>query len=118
MSLPPTQRLVPNGAVSARTMSDPRWNVSAGRKSRLDEEIARNEAVAYHSDPLYLLERVRQNSDGRLIVLDIDQCTALGEDTNDILRIIEALTEGFNKGCNRQGLQQIAKHLINPAMIE
>ena len=72
------------------------------------------------TDPSMLLERA-QNNEANVIFLDIDQCSAFGEDTFDILRIAnytEHLVHSEPKYITTKKIFDIATLLLNPRMIE
>lgn len=106
-------------SVARRSGSEPTPH-SSGRKYIDERESERARIIRDNSDPPFILAGIRNDPDRRVIALDIDQCSALGEDTNDILRIISALTQGFNaRGCfTSKQLITITHDLINPSMID
>lgn len=64
------------------------------------------------------LARVRKETQrGRVIALDIDECSVLGNDTNDILQIIALMTEGFHTAEKKEDVQAVLDLLINPQMV-
>ena len=65
-----------------------------------------------------MLARTRRNPNGRVIALDIDLTSALGNDTNDILRIVALMTLNFSlQGVHRK-LMKLLSLLINPRLFE
>jgi len=79
----------------------------------------RTEELAKHTYSSNIIDRINRNPHGRLIALDIDQCSAFGEDTNDIMQIISRMTKGLDPFYeNARHLIDIAELLINPRMIE
>ena len=53
------------------------------------------------------------------ICFDIDECTILGGDTYDILRLIAAMTTcGTLRGADRTKLEHMAKLLVNPSAVQ
>lgn len=66
-----------------------------------------------------IINRINGDPNGRVVALDIDQCSAFGEDTNDIMQIISRMTNGLDPShLNSKHLFQVTKHLINPRMID
>jgi hypothetical protein len=61
-----------------------------------------------------LLRKVKADPNGRVIALDIDNCTALGSDTNGILQIISIMTDNFQT--RKADICNIATLLINPGL--
>ena len=61
-----------------------------------------------------LLQKVREDPKGRVIAFDIDNCSALGNDTNGILQIISLLTDNFQT--KKDEICSIATLLINPEL--
>lgn len=60
------------------------------------------------------LETVRNEPNGRVIALDIDLCSALGNDTNDIMRIVSCMTHNFSVTKYETGLPALLELLVNP----
>lgn len=59
----------------------------------------------------------RGGHDGHLVLLiDLDECGALGRDTNDILRVVAAISGGL-RGANQARLLQVGVLLANPRLL-
>jgi hypothetical protein len=85
---------------SARTSTDPTHNrvihchFTDGEQMALS---ARHALVAARTDDTAIIERIRMDPNGRVIALDIDECSVIEADTYDILLLIQKLTD-FSKG--------------------
>lgn len=65
-----------------------------------------------------VLQSVKRDRDrGRVIALDIDQCSILGNDTNDILQIISMMTNCFQDEDKEKDVHSVLELLINPQML-
>jgi hypothetical protein len=82
-----------------------------------EEEVKRMKFIETHSDPSAILERVVKSRNGKVIGLDIDECTATGDDGNDIPRIIQEISTKYNSIPLCKQLD-IFKRIINPKMIQ
>ena len=82
-----------------------------------EEESQRRRIVDQNGTAENVLQNVREHPRGLVIALDIDQCSALGEDTFDVLRIVQHLTDFFNEPRYRAKILEVARLLINPEMI-
>jgi hypothetical protein len=117
MSLPPTPDIYRTG----RTNTDPTSNRVLHRRFTDAEEMAlsrRQAVVSRRTQEPAIIERIKADPRGRVIALDIDECSAIGNDTYDILRIIQQMTQNFQNQAARAHLLDIARNLINPKMIE
>jgi hypothetical protein len=117
MSLPPTPDIYRTG----RTNTDPTSNRVVHRRFTDAEEMAlsrRQAFVAQRTQEPAIIERIKADPSGRVIALDIDECSAIGSDTYDILRIIQQMTQNFQNQAAHAHLLDIARNLINPKMIE
>ena len=116
MSVPHLYKSCPTS--SGRSLSHP-MPVSQYNASIMlsQEESQRRRIVDQNGLAEYVLHNVRENPRGLVIALDIDQCSALGEDTFDILRIVQHLTDFFNEPRSRAKILEVARLLINPEMI-
>jgi hypothetical protein len=105
--------------IEQRSLTEGRNHLSAGARQRQEQLGEWEEYIHSRSDPLRLVHGIQEDQTQRriLVALDIDQCSCLGEDTNDILRIISALTDGFNRVKSMADLLRVAQLLINPAMV-
>lgn len=65
-----------------------------------------------------ILKQIRNNPNGRVIALDIDLTSAVGNDTNDILRIIALMTRNFSMPGIQNEIRCLLDLLINPRLFE
>ena len=100
-----------------RSQSDPTDDVKVAGAMHAMELSEREKHVRDHSIPEHILEQVKANKEGIVLALDIDQCSAMGEDTNDILRVVSAITNNFKDQNIRKDIFEVTQHLINPAML-
>lgn len=87
-----------------------------------DDDGGRHDFIRKHSDPNELIQNISRNAGPSnrsiLVALDIDQCSCLGEDTNDILRILAAITANFSRSrVSLSDVKAVADQLINPALV-
>jgi hypothetical protein len=89
------------------------------RQFTSESQQRRIEELEKHTYSSNIIDRINRNPRGRLIALDIDLCSAFGEDTNDTIQIISRMTKGLEpSSVNARHLTDIAELLINPRMIE
>ena len=63
--------------------------------------------------------RLMLASCGRVIFMDIDQCTIIGEDTNDLLRSLYRLFADIKSDEEKKArLLELAKLLVNRSMVQ
>lgn len=75
-------------------------------------------AHSNHAAPEVLLQSVRQNANGRVIALDIDKTSCLGNDTNDILLLVSFMTEVFSKSTKQAAILSLLRLLVNPEVLD
>ena len=80
------------------------------RKLILGELISQNNHV--ESNAVNVLEYVKTHPNGRVIALDIDRTSALGNDTNDILQIVSMMTNNFTN--QKNDVNALLQLLMNP----
>lgn len=119
-SLATQQMSVFSDTNTARSLSDPHPR----QPFEQQQQQHRQQVEAYLkrlSEPPQIIGGIQADETHKNIViaLDIDQCTAVGEDTNDVLRILSAMTRGFNDLNPEQmpHLLDVTKLLINPEMV-
>lgn len=107
--------------ISSRSRTDPTHNRSIHRRFTDEQQMAlstRHALVAARTDDKAIIERIRMDPNGRVIALDIDECSVIGADTYDILRLVQKLTDNFQNETSQAHLLDIARNLINPNMIQ
>ena len=86
------------------------------KRARPSINAERASYIASLSEPERLIANLRNDTDTKLICLDIDQCSIVGEDTNDILRIIGDKSAAQHDTPESRRLVEVAECLVNPHM--
>jgi hypothetical protein len=64
-----------------------------------------------------ILHSVRHNTRGRVIALDIDKTSCLGNDTNDILLLVSLMSNVFSDSNKKDALERLLTLLVNPEVL-
>lgn len=80
-------------------------------------ETCKKQKLALWDDEISDDTPVILSNKGLTVVIDIDMCAAVGEDTNDILRVILAKYPDARVSMRKE-LEAVGKAIINPRMVE
>ena len=78
----------------------------------------REKALSLLSSPSTLLMNARGSRRSKVIALDLDQCSVIGEDTNDILQIVADKSAAITDSSGSGALLNLVKGLVNPRMVQ